>query len=325
MSIVERLGLQHPIVQAGMGGEIAGAPLAGAVSAAGALGTVGIARPAAFAAALREARELAGGRAVAANLLLPFVKRAHVRACIDAAVPVVVLHAGRSPELVRELRAAGIDVLHTVGTAEDARQAIADGVSGLVAQGLDAGGHLVGVQSTTDTLATVLEAAGATPVWAAGGVADGLDVQRLLAGGAEAVVSGTRFLLTEESGAHPAYKQALVDGSRTVDTKLFGFGWPMRHRVLVNAAVERWGEGPAMVRAMNRSSARLGGLLPLGLMALYPKLHSIRLPVYTPGPALVGMPERTIATSPLYAGESVARLHDVLSAKDAVKALATTA
>lgn len=114
MSLAERIGLTHPIVQAGMGGGIAGAPLAGAVSAAGALGTVGILPPAAFSRALREARELAGpGRPVAANLLLPFTRPAHVRACIDARVAVVVLHAGRSPAVIRELRAAGIEVLHT--------------------------------------------------------------------------------------------------------------------------------------------------------------------------------------------------------------------
>lgn len=322
MSLVARLRLSHPLVQAGMGGGIAGPELAGAVSAAGALGTVGIMAPGPFAIALREAQKRADGRPVAANLLLPFTRRAHVEACIQAGVPVVVLHAGRSPRVVRALRDAGTDVLQTVGTAAEARQALADGVSGLVAQGADAGGHLVGVRDTEATLAEVLEVAGPVPVWAAGGVADAADVRRLVGLGADAAIAGTRFVLTEECGVHPGYKHALVAGERTVDTRLFGFGWPMRHRVLVNAAVRRWGEGPAAIRAFNARSGRLGGRLPMGLMAVYPALQAVGVPVFTPGPALAGMPARTVDVTPLYAGESVARLHDILPAAEAVAALA---
>lgn len=323
MSITARLGLEHPIVQAGMGGGIAGAELAGAVSAAGALGTLGIMAPRPFARALGDAQRRAGpGRPVAANLLLPFTKRAHVRACIEARVPVVVLHAGRAPGVIRELRAAGIDVLQTVGTAEEARQALTDGVSGLVVQGLEAGGHTVAAQSTEAALSAVLQVAGSTPLWAAGGVADAADVRRLLDAGAEAVIAGTRFVLTTECAVHPAYKAALVAGRETVDTKLFGFGWPMRHRVLVNDAVERWGAGPGLVQMLNEHSARLGGRLPLGMMAVYPYLQFRRSPVLTAGPALTGMPARTVAVTPLYAGESVARLHDVVSAAEAVAVLA---
>jgi nitronate monooxygenase len=325
MSVARRIGLEHPVVQAGMGGGIAGAELAGAVSAAGGLGTVGIMAPPAFAAALRGARERAGaGRPVAANLLVPFLRRAHVEACVRAGIAVVVLHAGRDARAVRVLRDAGIEVLQTVGTAAEARGAIADGVSGLVAQGGDAGGHLVGVEDTSTTLRAVLAVAGDLPVWAAGGVADAGDVRRLLDAGADAAVAGTRFVMTAECAVHDGYKRALVAGSETVDTTLFGFGWPMRHRVLVNGAVRRWGDGPGPVRAINARSARLGGLLPLGLMATYPLVQRVGLPVFTAGPALQGMPERTLDVTPLYAGRSVERLHDVLPAAAAVRALAAS-
>lgn len=326
MSLAARLGLEHPIVQAGMGGGIAGAELAGAVSAAGALGTVGIMPPKPFAAALRKAQAIAGsGRPVAANLLLPFTKRAHVRACIEAQVPVVVLHAGRAPAVIGELRAAGIDVLHTVGTAAEAREAIQDGASGLVAQGLEAGGHTVAASSLRDALAAVLDVAGDRPVWAAGGVADAADVRALLDAGADAVVVGTRFVLTDECGVHPGYKAALVAGHETVETKLFGFGWPMRHRVLPNAAVERWGEGPSMVRALNERTARLGSLLPLGLMKVYPRGQAVRVPVFTAGPSLAGMSDRTVGVTPLYAGSGVDRMTDVRPAAEVVATLAGTA
>lgn len=322
MSLAERIGLERPIVQAGMGGGISGAPLAGAVSAAGALGTVGILPPRVFRDALGDAQDRAGaGRPVAANLLLPFTRPAHVRACIAARVAVVVLHAGRNRGLVQELRDAGIEVLQTVGTVAEARQALSDGVSGLVAQGLAAGGHTVAAHPTDEVLRLVREWAGDAAVWAAGGVADAGDVRRLLDAGADAVVAGTRFVLTEECAAHPAYKRALIEGSETVETTLFGLGWPMRHRVLVNAAVERWGQGPRLVRAMNARSAKLGGLLPLRLMETFPHLQSAHVPLFSPGPALTGMPDRTIAVTPLYAGRAVDRMHEVVPAADAVVAL----
>jgi len=321
MSLAERVGLRAPVVQAGMGGGLAGAALAGAVSAAGGLGTVGILPPGAFAAALHEAQERAGSGPIAANLLLPFTRRAHVRACIDARVAVVVLHAGRSIEVVRDLRAAGAEVLQTVGTAEEARRALADGATGLVVQGADAGGHTVGVHPTAEALRRVLDVAGGASVWAAGGVADAHDVQRLVGAGADAVVVGTRFVLTDECAAHPAYKQALVGGSETVETRLFGVGWPMRHRVLVNPAVARWGEGPRLVREVNARSARLGGLLPLRLMETFPRLQTVRVPLFSPGPALVGMPDRVADVTPLYAGRAVGRMNGVMSAADAVRRL----
>ncbi|MBA2349728.1 MAG: nitronate monooxygenase, partial [Solirubrobacterales bacterium] len=287
------------------------------------LGTVGILPPTAFASALREAQRQAGdARPVAANLLLPFTRSAHVRACIEARADVVVLHGGRAPKVVKRLRAAGIEVLHTVGTVPEARQALDDGVSGLVVQGTEAGGHTVAVHPTARALELVLEAVGAVPTWAAGGVAHADDVRKLLEIGAEAVVAGSRFVLTEECGAHPAYKQALVTGTETVETQLFGFGWPMRHRVLVNAAVRRWGEGPQLMRAINARSGWVGGLLPLQLMETYPLAQTLRVPLLTAGPALVGMPDRTVAVTPLYAGRGVSRMHDILSAADAVRALA---
>lgn len=322
MSLIERIGVEHPVVQAGMGGGIAGATLAGAVSAAGGLGTVGILPPAAFASALHEAKQRAGaGRPVAANLLMPFTRRPHVLACIDARVDAVVLHAGRGVGVIRELRTAGIEVLRTVGTADEARQAISDGATGLVVQGVEAGGHTVGVHPTADALRRVLEVAGRASVWAAGGVADAQDVQRLLAAGADAVVVGTRFVLTDECDAHPAYKHALRGGHRTVETTLFGVGWPMRHRVLVNRAVARWGEGPRMIREANARSGRVGRVLPLQMMRAFPRLQTTRLPLFSPGPALVGMPKRVIEVTPLYAGSGVDRMNDVMSAARTVRDL----
>src|SRR3712207_3289891 len=118
MDLLDRLGVEHPVFQAGMGGGISGAELAGAVSRAGGLGTVGILPPAVFAAELARARELAEGRPVSANLLLPFTKRGHVHACIEQRVAAVSLFFGFDRDAVAALRGAGIAVLHQVGTVD---------------------------------------------------------------------------------------------------------------------------------------------------------------------------------------------------------------
>jgi len=322
--VIDHLDLEHPVVQAGMGGGISGGRLAGAVSAAGGLGTVGIMEPSRFAAELAAARSTAGpGRPVAANLLVPFARDAHAQACEDAGVAVVTLFAGFAPELVQRLRRRGIDVWHQVGTPEEARRALADGASGLIAQGAEAGGHLLGVTTTVQALADVLaEAEGRVPVLAAGGADDGPSARALREAGAAATVSGTRFLLTHESAAHPAYKQACLDGSETVDTMLFALGWPMRHRVLVNDAVRRWPVVPDGVRRVNARTGRLGRILPLRAMALFPRLQTATVPLLSPGPPIEGMPARTVRVSPLYAGVGVKDMTTLMSAGDVVRALA---
>ncbi len=155
----ERIGLEYPVVQAGMAAA-AGPALAGAVSAAGGLGTVGIMAPQAFAASLRMARGLAPGRPVAGNLIVPFTRRAHVDACVSEGAALVVLHGGFAPRWVRRLRAGGVPVFQTVGTAAQARRALSEGATGLVVQGLEAGGHLVGVEPLERALPQVLDVAG---------------------------------------------------------------------------------------------------------------------------------------------------------------------
>src|SRR4051812_44942169 len=209
-----------------MGGGLATAELAAAVSAAGGLGTVGILPdPQAFADELRRAGRAAAGRPIAANLLLPFARRAHFDACAETGVDAVVLFCGSAPGGVRRLREAGILTFAQVGTPEQARQAIDDGVDGLIAQGREAGGHPLGVEPTTSFLGKALEAAGGRPVLAAGGIAARATAREALDAGAAAVVAGTRFLLTEECRAHPAYKQRVLGARRTLDTMLFSMGW----------------------------------------------------------------------------------------------------
>jgi nitronate monooxygenase len=217
-------------------------------------------------------------------------------------------------------------VFVTVGSPEQARLALAAHASGLVVQGLEAGGHLMGVEPVERALPKVLDVTGDVPVLAAGGVAGAEDVRRLLDLGAVAAIAGTRFLLTEESAAHPEYKRRVVGAQRTLATLLFGVGWPLRHRVIPNAATERWctanEEGPPIARAMGRLSAPLGHLMPLDAMGRLSALQRPGLPLFTPALPLSGMPTDVIECSALYAGETVSRLNDVIPAAEAVARLA---
>ncbi|HEX7322230.1 MAG TPA: nitronate monooxygenase [Mycobacterium sp.] len=326
MDLLQSLGLSYPVVQAGMGGGVAGGELAGAVSAAGGLGTVGITDPHSFAADLRRAKAVAGKHPVAANLLVPFARQAHIDACISSGVALVVFHDGFPQRWIGQMRDAGIRVFCSAGSAVHARRALAAGADGLVAQGVEAGGHLVAERPLAVTLPEVLDAADGAPVLAAGGVADADDVRALLAAGAAGAVAGTRFLLTEESRAHPDYKTRVLHAERTLRTLVFGMGWPLPHRVIPNAITDRWCRhndlGPLAVRGFNRLGAPLGRLLPMSALDTIVALQHTAVPLYTPALPLVGMDAAMVDRSALYAGETIHRIHDIIPAAEAVARLA---
>ena len=326
MSLLDRLGVELPIAQAGLGGGLATAELAGAVSQAGGLGTVGMLPATHLASELRRARALAPERPIAANLLIPFVRRSHVEAAISARAAVAVLFYGFDRRIVERLHGAGIVVLHQVGTEHQARRALADGADGLIAQGVQAGGHLVAELDTWTFLPRACELADGKPVLTAGGIHDAGGVHRALAAGAAGVVCGTRFLLTEECAAHPLYKQRVLGAERTIDTLLFGFGWVARHRVVPNQATERWcaraPAGPGALTLLNRLTEPVARRLPLSVLTVAPRVQRAGLPLYSPGPALAGMPDRVVDVTPLYAGACASEIDTIVPAAEAVAELA---
>jgi NAD(P)H-dependent flavin oxidoreductase YrpB (nitropropane dioxygenase family) len=164
--------------------------------------------------------------------VVPFTRRAHVNVVIASKPETVVLIAGSAPAIVGLLRSAGIYVLHQVGSCEDAERALRDQADGLIAQGVEAGAHVLGDQPGASLLKEVRSIAGDRPVLLAGGIATADDVRAGLAQGAAAVMAGTRYLLTHEAAAHPAYKQRVLGAERTVLTTLFGIGWSLKHRVV---------------------------------------------------------------------------------------------
>jgi NAD(P)H-dependent flavin oxidoreductase YrpB (nitropropane dioxygenase family) len=231
-SLLERIGVELPVVQAGMGGGLSRHELAAAVSEAGGLGTIAVNGAGAIRRELAAARALTG-RPLAVNVLLPFARRDWFEAAGEA--DVVVTFWGRPRR-----RAGGV-WLHQCGSVEEARRAQAAGADGVIVQGVEAGGHVRGTTPALELLERVRAALPpGYPVLLAGGIAGRDDARAALEAGASAAVAGTRFLLSAESRAHPDYKQRLLGAEETILTDLFGAGWPAPHRVVANAATEHW-------------------------------------------------------------------------------------
>src|SRR5215218_9025720 len=197
--LLERLGVELPVVQAGMGGGIARHELAAAVSEAGGLGTIGTDDPPVLERELNAARALTR-KPIAVNLLLPFATAGHWRVARKA--DVVVTYWGRPLR-----RSPGL-WLHQCGSLDEVLLARSAGADAVIVQGVEAGGHVRGRQPAEEILEVTRASVGPDyPVLLAGGMAEAADVSDALAQGADAAVLGTRFVMSEESRALPAYKQ----------------------------------------------------------------------------------------------------------------------
>ena len=319
MSLRERLALEHPVVGAGLGGGLSRARLTVALGEAGGLGQIGILPPPQLRAELEAHRERTD-RPVAVNILLPFARRDHWAVARDADVVVTFWGAPH--------RATDGVWVHQCGSVDEARAAAAAGVDAVIVQGVEAGGH---VRGTTPALELLERARAALPsdfpVWSAGGIAERSDVERALAAGADAVVAGTRFLLSEESDAHPQYKARLQGASDTVLTELFGAGWPQApHRVVRNAATDRWlgsgDRGPGWVRALQRTTAPALSRVPLAAMQRLSGRQRAAMPLLGPAAPTTDDADSLVDAGPLYAGETVRRIGDVRPAGDLLRELA---
>src|SRR3954453_8872868 len=301
-----------------MGGGISQHELAAAVTAAGGLGTIGMMHADAVESQIRQARDRTD-KPVATNVLLPLARRRDFE--VAAAADLVVTFWGHPR------RIADKPWVHQCGSLEEALAAHAAGADGVIAQGVEAGGHVRGREPALALLERVVSALPkGYPVLSAGGIATAADVRERLDAGAVAAVLGTRFLMSEESRAHPAYKHRLLEARDTLLTELFGVGWPGAHRVLWNEVTERWlardPRGPRWVRTANKLMAPLAARSPGWLQAQVLARQSVAVPLLTPQVVTVGMPSRLLDVTPLYAGETVTRIHDMGRASEVVIGLA---
>lgn len=164
---------------------------------------------------------------------------AQIACCLDLGVPAFSFFCDVMPDVVARVKRAGCLVLHRVGTVGAARMAEEAGADVIIAQGVEAGGHVHGRHPAFGLAGQIL-AQTDLPVVISGGIATGEGLAATLAIGADGVQCGTVFLATREAFAHPYHKSRIVDatGDDTVLTDIFVLNWPKGAavRVIANSA-----------------------------------------------------------------------------------------
>lgn len=212
--LVELFGIRYPIVQAGMIW-CSGWRLASAVSNAGGLGLIGSGSmyPDVLREHVRKCKQATNGPfGVNVPLLYPNVED-HMRIIAEEGVRIVFTSAGNPATWTRHLKDQGITVVHVTASVKFARKAVDAGADAVVAEGFEAGGHNGREETTTLVLVPLVRKAVDVPLIAAGGIADGRAMLAAMALGADGVQIGSRFVASEESSAHPAFKQHVVDSN----------------------------------------------------------------------------------------------------------------
>ena len=207
-------------------------------------------------------------------------------------------------------------VLQTVGSADEARRAVASGVDVVVAQGWEAGGHVRGQVATLPLVPAVVDAVAPVPVIAAGGIGDARGVAAVLALGAQAAWLGTRFLLAREMPLHEEYRRRVMDAAET-DARV------VRRPVRGGVA----GRAPPRPPQLDGRDVGGRGPAPAGestgrgdVIAHFPSGEEILR--YEPGAPMVGTTGDIEALS-LWAGQSVALARQPQSAAEIVAELVT--
>src|SRR6202163_1397152 len=246
--VCDLLGIDVPIFQAGMA-RYTTPRLVAAVSNAGGLGIIGgLGRtPDELRSEIRQVRELTS-RPFGVNHVLCQLDPAAFQVTLAQRVPVLSLAWGRSADLTYQAHEAGMKVVHTVNTPEEAGQVAADEADVIVAQGNEGGGH-VGAMSPLPLVPQVVDVVNAVPVLAAGGIADGRGLAAAMMLGAQGALIGTRFLATPEASGRGHSKDVILNalGSQTVASKLFddvmGLRWPgALLRSIRNPLLDRWAQ-----------------------------------------------------------------------------------
>ncbi|MEW6702222.1 MAG: nitronate monooxygenase [Bacteroidota bacterium] len=210
--ITKLLGIEHPIIQAGMVW-VSGWKLASAVSKNGGLGLIGAGsmKPDLLSEQIQKCRA-ATDKPFGVNIPLLRGDAADlIKVVIKEQVKIVFSSAGHPGKFIDELKKNKIIVVHVVPSLKYALKAESVGCDAVVGEGVEAGGHNGIDEITTLCLIPQLVDALKIPVIAAGGIADGRGILAALSLGAEGVQIGTRFAATVESSAHTNYKQKIIE------------------------------------------------------------------------------------------------------------------
>lgn len=226
--ITELLGIEYPIIQGGMAW-VAEYHLAAAVSNAGGLGLIGAASAPAEVVReqIRNCKALTN-KPFGVNVMLLNPNAEEVaQVIVEEGVKVVTTGAGNPSKFLPMWKEAGVKVIPVVASVAMAKMMERMGADGVVAEGMESGGHI----GSTTTLALVPQVVDAVsiPVIAAGGIADGRGMAAAFVLGAEAVQLGTRFVVAKESIVHANYKEKVIK-AKDIDSVITGTttGHPVR-------------------------------------------------------------------------------------------------
>ena len=226
--ITELLGIEYPIIQGGMAW-VAEYHLAAAVSNAGGLGLIGAASAPAEVVReqIRKARELTD-KPFGVNIMLMNPNAEEVaRVVVEEGVKVVTTGAGNPAKFMPLWKENGVKVIPVVASVAMAKLMERAGADAIVAEGMEAGGHIG--SATTMTLVPQVVDAVSVPVIAAGGIADGRGFAAASMLGAEGVQMGTVFCASTEAITHANYKERIIK-AKDIDSEVTGLshGHPIR-------------------------------------------------------------------------------------------------
>lgn len=226
--VTELLDIEYPIIQGGMAW-VAEHHLAAAVSEAGGFGLIGAASAPAeiVREEIRKAKELTK-KPFGVNIMLlsPYADEV-AKVVVEEGVKAVTTGAGNPEKYIPMWKEAGIKVIPVVASVAMAKRMERYGADAVVAEGMEAGGH-IGSQTTMTLVPQIVDAV-SIPVIAAGGVGDGRGFAAVCMLGAEAVQMGTRFVVADESIVHENYKDRIIK-AKDIDSAVTGMstGHPVR-------------------------------------------------------------------------------------------------
>jgi nitronate monooxygenase len=309
----ELVGCSVPIQQAGMGA-VASPELAAAVSEAGGLGMLGLARGGGHALrglnSLLDRMTALTQRPFGVNVIVTPASLAELEPgwfelAARSARVVEFFYGWPNRTLVELVHGGGALACWQVGSRDEAIAAAEAGCDLIVAQCVAAGGHVrgtIGLQALLDDVLPSVD----VPVLAAGGIGTGRALAAALVAGASGVRVGTRFVAAQESDAHHEYVDRLIAARAedTVYTETFSANWPNApHRCL-------------------RSCVAAAEAFQGDVLGEQPQLDGTREPVrrFNAMAANRGT-TGTIAAMPLWAGESVSAVKRVQPAAEIVREL----
>lgn len=227
-AITKLLNIKYPIIQGAMAW-VADADLASAVSNAGGLGIIGTGHdPVEIVQQKVETMKSKTNQPFAVNVMLlnPHVEEV-VDYLVNSGIKIITTGAGNPGKYMERFKQAGIVVIPVVASVALAKRMERIGADAVVVEGMEAGGH-IGKQTTLALVPQVVDAVN-IPVIAAGGFGDGRSLAAALMLGVEAIQVGTRFVVANESNAHPNFKAAILNAT-DIDTVVTGAitGHPVR-------------------------------------------------------------------------------------------------